>query len=218
MLLEFVKKHWFTLALLLIVLVAIVRKNILVRDSDAGTPSATESREKYTEDVSSPKATALLHLADEHGPTLVRLPAVDDAVAVAFLKRFAQVAVTEQEKFGMPASVLLATAYLNSFAGQRACAVEAHNYLATRCTADWNGPVASVSGVCFRQYQTAWESIRDFGTYCSRKGWHAELRQTAPKDWKRWIKVMAAHRVSDVQDFEQEASRVIEEYRLFELD
>jgi len=218
MLVQFVKKRWFTVALILIVLVAIGRKNVRFRANDTVAPAATESREKYTEDAAAPKSTALMHLVGDGGQTLVRLPDVADAAAVAFLKRFAQVAVAEQEKFGMPASVLLACGYVNSFAGQRACATEANNYLATRCSSDWGGLVASISGTCFRQYNTAWESIRDFNALHSQKAWYADLKKTAQTDWKRWVKGLAAHRVSDVENFEAEARKVIEAYRLYELD
>lgn len=213
---EFVKKRWFSLALLLLLLAAILRKNIRFQSDDVSRPPATETREKYTDASSAPKATALLNVGGD-GVATVRFPGVDEATTVAFLKRFAQVAVTEQEKFGMPASVLLAAAYVNSFGGGRACAVQANNYLATRCSAGWNGPEANISGTCFRQYETAWESIRDFGAVHSRKDWYKTLKQDT-KDWKKWVQALVAHRVSDVENAEAEMVRVIEEYRLFELD
>lgn len=218
MMLEFVKKRWFTLALVLLLLAALVRKNIRFQADDAATPPAQESHGKYTDAASSPKATALLNVGGDGIPASVRLPEVDDATAVAFLKRFASVAVSEQEKFGMPASVLLACAYLNSFAGKRSCATEANNYLAIRCSADWNGPEWNDSGTCFRKYETAWESIRDFNVIHSRKDWYVALKNESEMGWKTWVKKMAVQRVSDVEGFEKEMGRLIQEYRLFELD
>lgn len=218
MLLEFVKKRWFTLALVLLLLAAIVRKNIRFQPDDAAPPSASESQEKYTDAVSAPKATALLNVGGDGIPAAIRMPDVDDATTVAFLKRFAQVAVTEQEKFGIPASVLLACAYLNSFAGRRTCATEANNYLATRCTAEWSGPELNESGICFRKYETAWESIRDFNVTHSRKDWYASLNKKSTRDWKAWVRGLATNRVSDVENFEKAMVGVIETYRLFELD
>ncbi|MBK9338193.1 MAG: glucosaminidase domain-containing protein [Lewinellaceae bacterium] len=217
MIVTFVKKRWFSIALVLIVLVAVARKNVRFQADDTAAPAAGKTLEKYTEDAT-PKATALMNIAGDGSQKPVRLPDVDDATTVAFLKRFASVAVTEQEKFGIPASVLLACAYLNSFAGQRTCATEANNYLATRCTADWGGPVVSISGACFRQYDTAWESIRDFNVYHSQKDWYTALKKSAKKDWKAWARGLAAHRVSDVEQFEAEMAEVIQAYRLFELD
>lgn len=218
MLLEFVKKRWFTLALVLLLLAAILRKNVRFQPGDASRPPATETYEKYTDAASAPKATALLNVGGDGMPTTVRMPDVEEAATVAFLKRFAQVAVTEQEKFGMPASVLLACAYVNSFAGRRACATEANNYLAARCSAEWSGPEMDDSGTCFKKYETAWESIRDFNVSHSRKDWFEALKMKSNRDWKTWVRGLATHRVSDVENFEKEMVRVIEEFRLFELD
>jgi len=214
---EFVKKRWFSLALALLLLVAVLRKNIRFQTDDVSRPPAVETREKYTDAASTPKPAALLNVGGDGIPATVRFHGVDDAATVAFLKRFAPVAVTEQGKFGMPASVLLAAAYVNSFGGKRASAVEANNYLATRCSSDWSGPEADISGACFRKYETAWEGIRDFSVIHSRKEWYAALKKDR-KDWRKWVKSMAGHRTSDVENAETEMVRVIEEYRLFELD
>jgi flagellum-specific peptidoglycan hydrolase FlgJ len=217
MIMTFVKKRWFSIALVLIILVAMARKNVRFQVDDTAAPAARENLEKYTEDVA-PKATARMNIVGDDDQKLVRMPNVDDATAVAFLKRFAQVAVAEQEKFGIPASVLLACAYVNSFAGQRTCATEANNYLATRCTADWGGPVANISGSCFRQYNTAWESIRDFNQVHSRKEWYVALKKGSKQNWKPWVKALAKHRVTDVENFEAEMAKIIREFQLEELD
>ncbi len=147
-----------------------------------------------------------------------RMPAMDDVAAMAFLKRFREVARGEQQKFGMPASVLLACAYVNSFAGQRDCALQANNFLALRCTAEWSGPVATCSGACFRKYNTAWESIRDFNLYLSKRDWYVSLKKKAKPDWRTWVKALREHHVSDVENFEGEMAKVIQQYQLFELD
>ncbi len=218
MLLGYIRKRWFTIALLLIVLIAIARKNLRFQAGDTAAPPREEPREKYTDDVAPAKSASLLNLGSDGAGPRVLLPEIDDATSMAFLKRFAQVAVAEQKKFGMPASVLLGCAYINSFAGRRDCAIQANNYLAVRCSPDWTGPVSSCSGACFRQYETAWESIRDFNVHFSRKDWYVALRKSAGQDWKQWARVLADHRVSDVEDFSEKLPDVIREYRLYELD
>ncbi|TNE50764.1 MAG: hypothetical protein EP344_17095 [Bacteroidetes bacterium] len=212
------KKHWFTIALLLIVLIAIARRNL--RFETVETPALTEpaNTEKYTDNRSASRGAALLQLAGDATNARVSMPVVDESTAVAFLQRFGRVAVAEQEKFGIPASVLLACAYVNSFAGQRACAVEANNYLALRCAASWDGPTAVCSGACFRKYNSAWESIRDFNFYLIRCDWYPGLKEKAGKDWRAWVKGLAANQMSDVEHAGAEMERVIEAYRLFELD
>ncbi len=213
------RKHWFTLALVLLVLLALWRRR---SPSPAGElvplSPPREMPGRFTESEAKPEPAALIASSEETPVAGARLPAIDDATAVAFLQRFSRTAIAEQERFGMPASVLLACAYVNSFAGKRKCAVEANNYLAMRCTADWPGQVASLEGVCYRRYNTAWESLRDFNAHYSRKAWYAETKKKAGRDWRKWLKALAEHGVSDVANFEAEASRVITAFRVYELD
>lgn len=215
---DFLKKRWFSVALVALLLAAVVRKNLRINVGDTAAPAKKEQPEKYTAEPAIAQGSSMLSLGAGAGAGMVRMPPTDDATAMAFLKRFGQVAVSEQKKFGMPASVLLACTYLNSFAGRRDCTVEANNYLAVRCTAEWGGPVVTCSGACFRQYNTPWESIRDFNVQWSKREWYVSLKKSAKRDWRIWAKALAEHRVSDVEHFEQEMVRVIQKYQLYELD
>lgn len=214
----FIKKRWFSVALVMLVLIALVRKNLRINVGDSAHPSPKEQLDKYTNEPSVAQNTSLLGISTGGSPATHRLPEIADATAIAFLKRFSEVAVTEQERFGMPASVLLACAYVNSFAGQRDCATGANNYLATHCSANWDGAVVTLSGTCFKQYETAWESIRDFNVQLSSRDWYRPLCKSAGQDWQAWAKGMSSQQVSDVENFEQELVSVIRRYRLFELD
>jgi flagellum-specific peptidoglycan hydrolase FlgJ len=118
---DFFKKRWFSVALVALLLVAVVRKNLRINVGDTASPAKKEQPEKYTAEPTIAQSTSMLSLGADGSSAAVRMPATDDATAMAFLKRFGQVAVSEQKKFGMPASVLLACTYLNSFAGRRAC-------------------------------------------------------------------------------------------------
>ncbi len=217
---RFFRQYWFSLAIALLVLLALWRHRSPSRPAElVPLKPVQEEPKRYIQNDPLSQTAALV----EPTPTPVavsgvRLPAIDDATAVAFLQRFSRTAIAEQERFGMPASVLLACAYVNSFAGKRNCAAEANNYTGLRCTADWAGAVITLDGHCFRRYNTAWESLRDFNIYYSRKAWYADLKRNAERDWKKWLGVLATHDVSDVANFEAEATRVITAFRVYELD
>lgn len=217
---DILKKRWFSIALILIVLIAIFRKNLRVNVRDTVAPAAKEQKEKYTEDAAAAAArgASMLQLGAEGATAAVQLPDIDDATAMAFFTRFRQAAVAEQQKFGIPASVILANAYVNGFAGQRECATAANNFVALRCSADWGGPVTTISGVCFRKYNTAWESLRDFNQYLSRRDWYSNTRKTAGTDWRHWTKALAAHHLSDVDGYEAAMDSAIRRFSLAELD
>ena len=210
---KFFKTNWFAVALMLLLLVAIGRNNPRLRFWNAGSPAVTTG--KYTD--AHPGATAHLDLFGGSGAPTVTMPTIDDATAVAFLKRFGHLAVKEQQKFGLPPSLLLACAYVNSHSGRRDAAQQANNYFALPC-AGWDGAVATVDGQCMRRYENAWASFRDFGAFVSAQPWYAGLRQSAGTDWQLWLKALEDKGISDVRNHVGEMQSVIETYRLYELD
>lgn len=213
MLWKFIKTNWFAVALMFLLLVAIGRNNPRFRFWDAGKP--TVSTGKYT--TVNPGSTAHLDLFGESGAPTVSMPTVDDATAVSFLQRFGNVAVNERKKFGIPPSVLLACAYVNSFSGQREAAQQGNNFFALPCTG-WDGSIVTIEGQCFRKYDTAWASFRDFGLYMGSQPWFSTVRQDAGSDWQQWLKALDGKGVSDVRNHTSEIKTIIETYRLYELD
>ena len=91
-------------------------------------------------------------------------------------------------------------------------------YFALPCGGNWDGPTLTVEGVCIRQYNTPWESFRDFSITLAGQDWYGATRQSAGKDWQQWVKVLADKNVSDVPNLNLELTHIIQAYRLFELD
>jgi flagellum-specific peptidoglycan hydrolase FlgJ len=182
-------------------------------------PGQPERVEKFTEQKGKQESASFLGLISGGGPgKSQRVPSVEMPVAEAFLRRFAKVALSEHKKFGTPASVILACAYVNSFAGQRESATAANNFFALPCGDGWEGESAQVGGHCVRKYETAWASFRDFSIYLSSQEWFGALRKSAGQDPKLWAKQLGSRGISDVENFGAEVARVIEEYQLTRLD
>lgn len=217
----FFKTNWFWIALPLLVATAFIYKK---RPFSKPIPapqkreqSAAPPAEKYTAAVAE-SSTAQLAIVPSNSRALRPLPTLDDATAMAFLRRFSNVAVGEHKKYGIPASALLACAYVNSFAGQRPTAQQANNYFVLPCSPAWQGRTASLDGHCYRRYERAWDSFRDFSLYLQSQDWVAEARSQCGADWRKWAAALAAHDISDVANFEAELRKAVEAYRLFELD
>ena len=213
---KFFKTNWFPIAVIILVLAAIVKKNWL---SVAAHDGKGRDVEKITDNgaiaTSQETQASLFTWASRSS---VNLPDIPETVAIPFLQRFGKVAAGEQEKFGIPASVLLACAYVNSFSGKRNWAMEHHNYFGLGCGGGWKGATETVNGVCIRHYDKAWDSFRDFSKYMSGRNDFASLQQSCGKDWKAWAKALDSKKISEVADFEAEMVKVLEAYRLFELD
>jgi flagellum-specific peptidoglycan hydrolase FlgJ len=214
---HFIKTNWFPVAILLLLLIAAMRRKIRL-PVDLSIP-AIGKEEKYTQS----KGSALAHssrmgLLPDGSGSRVAMPEIPDAEAEAFLRRFSKVAMSERKKFGLPASVILAHAYVNSFAGRRKTAAEANNFTALICGGDWDGATVDIDGQCFRQYNTPWESYRDFSIFLAGRDWVAETRAAGGSDWKAWIAAFERHGLSDVAGYAGHMEAIILSYRLFELD
>jgi len=145
------------------------------------------------------------------------LDKVDEAVKQGYLKRFAKVAVSEQEKFKIPASIILANALLHSQAGKANYASSYQNHFAIPCGVDWEGGTGSDNGVCFRTYETAWTSFRDHSKYIT-SGKFAHLVELGPTNYKGWAKGLEKAKFSDAKNLSKNIIRIIEQYGLNDLD
>lgn len=214
MLWKFFKTHWFSIALILIVLLALVRKNL--GNIIGGTKNSKAKAEKYTDLAALHDTKSLLGILGSSGLNAQALPNIQETDAIQFIKRFSKLAQAEQKKFGVPASVMLSLAYVNSYAGSRTPATQANNFFALPCTTQWDGAMTQLEGHCFRKYNTPWESFRDFSIFLAGQDWLGPLRKSAGGDYKSWINGMIG--VSDVPNARSELLRVIETYQLYQFD
>ena len=132
-----------------------------------------------------------------------------------FVERFGHVAQAEQDKFGIPASVILAVGLLQSEAGQAGATVQLNNYFGLRCDRAWVGPTGRVSGECLREYETAWASFRDFSRYVTA-GEFGRLRQFDGRDYRRWA--LGLEELGFAGARAEEIVRVVEGYGLYKFD
>lgn len=145
------------------------------------------------------------------------LQKVDDATIQHYLKRFARVAVSESEKFGIPASVILANATLQSYAGQREIAIQGNNQFALTCTSDWQGGKKELDGTCYRTYENAWTSFRDHSYYITT-GRMSNLKNLKNENYKTWAKALEKANYSNDKKYASQLIKVIEKYELTKLD
>lgn len=212
--LNFFKTNWFSIALVLLVLGAILRSK---GEFSLQNYFSSKNGQTETTGLNDKRATAL-GLAMEPARRSAQPLEVDQAIATEFLKRFGPVAVSERKKFGVPASILLAAAFLNSNIGLDDAAVDASNFFSLPCTKEWDGASVTLGDRCVRKYDTAWASWRDFSIYLTTQDWYGDMRQSAGKDWKKWAKGMNSKEISPISNFGQKLAEVITFYHLDQLD
>ena len=144
------------------------------------------------------------------------LRTVDEDRQLQFLERFAKVAISEQQKYGVPASLTLANALLHSHGGTRDMATAGNNYFALECDAATTDYGTYQSG-CYQHFNNAWSSFRAHSKYVTT-GRFADMRQLAPTDYKAWA--IGLERIGYSQEPELASALVslIERFQLQELD
>ncbi len=111
------------------------------------------------------------------------------AAANAYVTRFAKIAQTEQDKFGIPASITLAQGLIESAAGQSRLAKEANNHFGIKCFSH-----KCAKGHCinatddthkdfFVKYTTAWESYRAHSEFLTSKNYKSLHNSLSYREW-----------------------------------
>ncbi len=211
---NYFKTNWFYFAMGILLLVYTTRKYPWLNPFN-GTPQNSKT-EKTTEAKTAQKGGAALlgFVPDTPKERPPEMDGVNAAKTEAFLKRFANVALSERKKFGVPASIILACAYANSQVGQRESALSANNFFALSCAEGWEGETAQIGGQCVRKYESAWASFRDFSIHLSSQEWFGSLKKSAGKDWRKWVEKLGSEGVSNPKAMQ----KVIEAFQLAELD
>lgn len=239
----FLKKNWFTLSLLTIVLTAMIGKNLnidfrlhapeRVEEETPGTikpllhkPEKSIKRpSKITETdlvmKSNLTKTSMLSIFDQQEAEVLPKDAMpvmaSEEVVRSFIRRFAKVAVAEMDKYRIPASITLAQSLLASQAGTGIIAQEANNYFNLECGAAWTEKTEYYDGTCIRQYESAWVSFRNHSLHLST-GNFQHLTNLGRTDYARWAKGLELAGYSTDQLYAEKLERIISLYDLHAFD
>ncbi len=219
---DYCRKHWFKLGLLALLLIFLYKKELSVNFKFGSKEPKKEIKDN--------KITSTKNDAAEEIPLSIfgsvgtfkrkteEMPVIDEAIKITYLKRFAQVAVAERRKFGIPASIVLANALRQSYAGRRDFATHSNNQFSMPCSDDWTGASDKYGDDCMRHYESAWASFRDHSLVLS-SGKFANLKQFGDKDYKAWAKGLQDNGYpSNSAHLADDLIQIIETYKLYQLD
>lgn len=142
---------------------------------------------------------------------------IDEWTIKSYIERFSQVAITEQERFQIPASIILANGIFHSFAGQREITSKAENHFGIKCTSDWEGKSIKHGGHCYRRYASAWESFRDHSYYLNQ-GKFKNLKRFEITDYKAWAKGLEKLQYGEQLKMSYQLIQLIEQHKLYQFD
>jgi flagellum-specific peptidoglycan hydrolase FlgJ len=199
-----VKLPLFELSVLAIALVIFFKKDLhfQVRMSAPASEQAAPQNTSYSTADQLSVAPSFSFGSEEKTATSTTAP--NQTQTEAYIKRFAKVAVAEHHKFGIPASIKMAQALLESQAGQAPTTVANHNHFGTPLT----------SG----NFSSAWENWRAHSLLFSSEQHPYQQLLQHNKDYKKWANGLEQLNYSTQPNYAARLIQVIEEYELFRLD
>jgi hypothetical protein len=139
-----------------------------------------------------------------------------------YITRYKEVAIAEQEKFGIPASIKMAQAIVESNAGTSALSHKTNNHFGIKCFSK-----TCKKGHCsnfgddthkdfFRKYGSVWESWRSHSKLIVEGKYKVLLGHG--KDYKAWAHGLKKLGYATAKHYDETLIKKIEKYHLYELD
>lgn len=142
---------------------------------------------------------------------------------LTYVQRFADIAKTEQDKFGIPASITLAQGLLESDAGESPLSAQANNHFGIKCFSRTCG-----RGHCrnftddshkdfFRVFPSAWESFRSHSTLLQGSRYKG-LKKLGENNYADWAYGLSKAGYATDKKYAQKLIHLIEDLELYQYD
>lgn len=139
----------------------------------------------------------------------------------AYIEQWAPEAVEQQRSSGIPASITLAQALLESAAGASTLATEGNNHFGIKCGTGWKGDTMlrddDAEDECFRVYASAAESFADHSRFLQRPR-YASLFSLDGADYAGWARGLSACGYATDPNYAARLIAIIERYALYTYD
>lgn len=138
-----------------------------------------------------------------------------------YIDQYKSIAIREMNQYGIPASIKLAQALLESGNGNSYLAREANNHFGIKCGGAWNGKSIARDddnpNDCFRVYGNPDESFRDHSQFLLRKRYE-KLFTLDKDDYKGWARGLKDAGYATNPRYPELLIDLIERYQLHRYD
>lgn len=139
----------------------------------------------------------------------------------AYIDKYKDMAMEQQQKYKIPASITLAQGLLESGAGRSRLATEANNHFGIKTPGGWTGPYILADddrpNEKFRKYRSVRESYEDHSLFLLKPR-YKRLFTYKITDYKAWAKGLKACGYATSPVYAQSLIRIIEMYSLHQFD
>lgn len=138
-----------------------------------------------------------------------------------YIDKYADMAIEQQSRYGIPASVTLAQGLLESAAGQSTLALRGNNHFGIKCHKEWTGDTIlrddDAPGECFRVYNSVTESFDDHSRFLLRKRYNP-LFELDITDYAAWANGLSKCGYATDPNYASRLIAIIERYALYSFD
>jgi hypothetical protein len=124
--------------------------------------------------------------------------------------------------YGVPASIIMAQACLESDNGNSTLAAKANNHFGIKCHTTWDGEIIyhddDKANECFRKYDTPNGSFFDHSDFLRSRDRYVALFSLSSTDYKGWAHGLKKAGYATNPMYAELLIKIIEENKLYELD
>ena len=155
-------------------------------------------------------------------PALLCLAAGDDTPQERYVKKYAQMAVQEMIRSGVPASITLAQGMLESGNGLSKLATKGNNHFGIKCHKGWEGKTMrqddDARNECFRVYTSVADSYKDHSDFLRYRDRYKFLFDLERTDYKGWAYGLKKAGYATDPNYPAKLIKYIEDYNLSRFD
>lgn len=138
-----------------------------------------------------------------------------------YIAQYKDIAISEMNRYGIPASIKLAQAILESGNGNSTLAREANNHFGIKCGGTWTGRSVTRAddspNDCFRVYDNPEQSFKDHSQFLLRKRYE-KLFSLNKNDYKGWAYGLKDAGYATNPRYPELLIDLIERYELYKYD
>ncbi len=139
-----------------------------------------------------------------------------------FIDKYKQIAISQMQEYGVPASITIAQAILESAWGTSDLAIKANNFFGIKCKKDWNGSKFykddDLKNECFRKYKRVSDSFIDHSVFIVSGSNYKDLFNLKITDYQGWAKGLQDAGYATNPNYANLLIQIIEKYELHKYD
>jgi LysM repeat protein len=142
----------------------------------------------------------------------------NNKTTIAYIDQFKAIAMKEMKRTGVPASITLAQAIVESNSGESNLAKNHNNHFGIKCKSDWTGAKAyqddDAKQECFRAYDAAELSFKDHSNFLKNRPNYVALFLLDPVDDTAWAYGLKKAGYATASDYPKKLLKIIDDYEL----